>query len=399
MSRLNELIQGLCPNGVLFQSVDMLIKCNIIKTITPSIKIKRSDYKEMGRTPIISQEMELISGYCEIEDKNIPANNYVCFGDHSEQMKYVDFSFVQGADGLKIMCMDESVLNSRFFYYSVLNYYTKHNSYERHFKYLLDTIIPVPPLRVQEEIVRILDEFTGKIFELQERLKEELQARKRQYEYYANKMFPSVKNRNIEWVELGGVATVTKLAGFEFTNYVTYSETGNIIALRGLNVKNGRLVLDDVKYIDNSQLEMLTRSKLHIGDMLFTYVGTIGQVALVDEEERFYLAPNVAMVRLNTEQYLPRYMMYYFLTEKFRCEQISKLLQTSSMQNIPMEKIRKFMLPKLSIAEQEKVISFLKRFDELYNDISEGLLVEFDVRQKQYEYYRNKLLTFKERTI
>ena len=161
-----------------------------------------------------------------------------------------------------------------------------------------------------------------------------------------------------------------------------------------MNVKNGRLVLDDVKYIDGSNLDMLTRSKLRIGDMLFTYVGTVGQVALIDENDRFYLAPNVALIRITDDRFLPEYMMYYFLTDKFKSEQIAKLLQASSMQNIPMEKIRKFKLPLISIEEQNRVVDMLKRFDALCNDISAGLPAEIEARQKQYEYHRDKLLTF-----
>ena len=152
--------------------------------------------------------------------------------------------------------------------------------------------------------------------------------------------------------------------------------------------------MDDVKYIDNSNLEMLSRSKLRIGDMLFTYVGTVGQVALIQENDKYYLAPNVALVRITDERFLPKYMMYYFLTDKFKQEQIAKLLQASSMQNIPMEKIRKFKLPLVSIEEQRKTIDILDRFDTLCNDISAGLPAEIEARQKQYEYYRDKLLTF-----
>ena len=141
---------------------------------------------------------------------------------------------------------------------------------------------------------------------------------------------------------------------------------------------------------------MLSRSKLRVGDMLFTYVGTVGQVALIEENEKYYLAPNVALVRIKDERFLSEYMMYYFLTNKFKQEQISKLLQASSMQNIPMEKIRKFKLPLISIEEQRRTIDILKRFDILCNDISEGLPAEIEGRRKQYEYYRDKLLTFKE---
>lgn len=188
---------------------------------------------------------------------------------------------------------------------------------------------------------------------------------------------------------------VTKLAGFEFTNYVKYSEQGKIIALRGLNVKSGHLVLDDVKYIDNSDFSKLSRSKLHIGDMLFTYVGTVGQVALIDEDDKYYLAPNVSLIRLQTDAVLPKFMMYFFRTSLFWNQQINKLLQQSSMQNIPMEKIRKFSIPVPSLATQKKIIEILDRFDTLVNDISQGIPAEIEARKKQYEFYRDKLLSFK----
>ena len=198
-------------------------------------------------------------------------------------------------------------------------------------------------------------------------------------------------------IELGDIATVTKLAGFEFSEYVTYSDNGKIIALRGLNVKNGKLNLDGVKYIDTSDLSKLTRSKLYIGDMLFTYVGTVGQVALVDENDKYYLAPNVALIRADKSVLNPEYMRYYFQTNNFWNTQINRLLQSSSMQNIPMEKIRKFKIEIPTLKEQQRIVSILDRFDTLCNDIGEGLPAEIEARNKQYEYYRDKLLTFKSR--
>lgn len=89
---------------------------------------------------------------------------------------------------------------------------------------------------------------------------------------------------------MGDIADVTKLAGFEFTEHVVYSDEGNVIALRGLNIKNGQLILNDVKYIDGSNFSKLSRSKLFIDDIMFTYVGTVGEVAIIKENDRFYLA-------------------------------------------------------------------------------------------------------------
>lgn len=148
MTSLEKLIQQLCPDGVEYITIGNLIRHRIISVITPTIKVKRNDYLDTGKTPVVSQEIEYISGYCNLIDKNIPCANYVCFGDHSEHIKYVDFAFVQGADGLKIMRTDEMMVSARYLFHVLSNFYQCHNNYERHFKYLTDTTIPVPPLPV-----------------------------------------------------------------------------------------------------------------------------------------------------------------------------------------------------------------------------------------------------------
>lgn len=188
MNRLDKLVRAVCQNGVNHIAIGQLIKQKRIITITPSIKIKRNDYLVDGATPIISQEAEYISGYCNLADKNIPKDNYVCFGDHSEHIKFIDFAFVQGADGLKIMRTDETVLSTRYLFHAASNFYCRHNNYERHFKYFADTIIPLPPLSVQQEIVRILDSFTELTAELNEKLAAELTARRKQYEHYRDEL-------------------------------------------------------------------------------------------------------------------------------------------------------------------------------------------------------------------
>ena len=197
-------------------------------------------------------------------------------------------------------------------------------------------------------------------------------------------------------VELDSIGDITKLAGFEFSEYVKYSDEGNIIALRGLNVKNGKLILNDVKYIDKSDFSKLDRSKLYENDILYTYVGTVGQVGLVDSDDKYYLAPNVARIRITDNKVIPQYVMYFLQTPEFKMNQLDKLSGSSSMKNITMTNIRKFKIPVPPLDEQKKIVEILDRFDKLCNDISEGLPAEIEARQKQYEYYRDKLLTFKE---
>lgn len=164
---------------------------------------------------------------------------------------------------------------------------------------------------------------------------------------------------------MGDVADVTKLAGFEFTEHVVYSDEGNIIALRGLNIKNGRLVLDDVKYIDGSNFSKLTRSKLYVDDIMFTYVGTVGEVTIIKENDRFYLAPNVSRIRVQSND-SPKYISHYMRTDSFYRHVIFPFIATSSQPALSMENIRKFeiCLPQ-NREEQDRLSEYFEDLDHL----------------------------------
>lgn len=175
------------------------------------------------------------------------------------------------------------------------------------------------------------------------------------------------KGYNEDWEQrkLGDIAEVTKLAGFEFTEHVVYSDAGNIIALRGLNIKNGQLILDDVKYIDGSNFSKLNRSKLFIDDIMLTYVGTVGEVAIIKGNNRFYLAPNVSRIRVQSND-SPKFISHYMRTDNFKNKVIFPLIATSSQPALSMENIRKFMInmPK-NRDEQDCLAEYFDHLDHL----------------------------------
>ncbi len=387
MSRLNELIQKLCPNGV---------DCYPIKELA-DVGTGSSNGNEAvddGQYPffIRSQSVKRKNNYEYNEEAIIIPGE----GGIGEIYHYINGKYALHQRVYRIHFTKNVVDTKYAYHYFSANFknFIMKKAVSATVKsirkpMIQEFMLPVPPLEVQREIVRILDSFTL----LTAELTAELTARKKQYEFYRDELLKF--DNSIPMVTLGDVATVTKLAGFEFTKYVNYSDEGKIIALRGLNVKNGKLDLTDVKYIDNSDLSKLSRSKLHIGDMLFTYVGTIGQVALIDKEDKYYLAPNVALIRSTTDKLIPEYMRYYFQSGKFWHTQINRLIQSSSMKNIPMEKIRKFKLPLPPIEVQKRLVKVLDNFDAICSDLNIGLPAEIKARQKQYEYYRDKLLNFK----
>ena len=387
MSKLDKLLRELCPDGVEHKKLVDAV------SIERGKRVVRSQLSISGKYPVYQNSLTPL-GYHT--DYNYNANTtFIIVAGAAGEIGFSDKAFWAADDCFTVVC-PENVLN-RYIYHLLLNNQNQLASKVRKASIprlsrsaIENLVIPIPPLDVQCEIVRILDNFTN----LTAELTAELTARKTQYAYYRDKLLKA--ETNAYKYKLGESATVTKLAGFEFTNYVTYSENGNIIALRGLNVKNGRLDLHDVKYVDKSDFSKLERSKLHIGDMLFTYVGTVGQVAIVDEEDKYYLAPNVALIRCNKEVLLPQYMKYYFQTTRFWDKQIRRLLQSSSMQNIPMEKIRKFEIAVPPLDVQNRIVNVLDNFEKICSDLNIGLPAEIEARQKQYEYYRDKLLTFKE---
>lgn len=163
--------------------------------------------------------------------------------------------------------------------------------------------------------------------------------------------------------KLGEIADITKLAGFEFTTYVTYSNKGNIPAIRGLNVKNGKFIFEDVKYIDGSDFSKLNRSKLLANDIVFTYVGTIGEAAIIPQNVNWYLAPNVSRIRLKKLD--SQFILQLLLNPEFRKREIEIWIATSSQPALSMENIRKFTLYIPTYEEQIKIGNFFKNLDTL----------------------------------
>ena len=365
MTQLETLIQTLCPNGVHWFSVNDLIKQKIVYTVSASIKLKRNDYLTEGATPIISQEEEFISGYTNVTDKNITEREYVCFGDHSEHIKYVDFAFVQGADGLKIMYCNQDALSAKYFYYAVSNFYKKHCNYERHFKYLQELQIPLPPLAVQSEIVRVLDKFTL----YKSELAAALAARLRQYEYYRDKLLTF--DDSVKRVKLGEVAEIG--TGSSNTN------EGKEEGLYPFYVRSQTPLRKDTYEYDETAI-ITAGDGVGVGKV-FHFVN--GKYAL---HQRAY---RIHPVDTNI---LPKYLFYYMRTtfEGY----IHKTMFHSSVSSIRRPMLVEYPIPLPPLSEQERIVSILDRFDKLCHDIREGLPAEIDLRQKQYEHYRDKLLTF-----
>ncbi|MBJ6364546.1 restriction endonuclease subunit S [Staphylococcus hominis] len=166
-----------------------------------------------------------------------------------------------------------------------------------------------------------------------------------------------------EEVELGQISNVTKLAGYEFTNNIKYTNDGDIIAIRALNIKNGKLDLSQVKKITKETSNNLLRSKLYKNDIVLTYTGSkYGEVALINQNEKFHLAPNVCKVTV-ASNVNPYYIFLIMQTRSFKI-QMKNFGVGSSQPTIPMKNIRKLKILLPSLEHQNKIVKVLKPLDE-----------------------------------
>ena len=138
------------------------------------------------------------------------------------------------------------------------------------------------------------------------------------------------------------------------------------------------------------------RSNLEVGDVLFSGTGTIGETAVITKEpSNWNIKQGVYTIKPDQTRIVPQFLRYLLTSEQMKTAYMKKVAG-GTVKSIPMAEMRKLLIPVPSIDEQKRIVLLLSRFDTLCNDLKEGLPAEIEARQRQYEYYRDRLLTFKE---
>lgn len=194
-----------------------------------------------------------------------------------------------------------------------------------------------------------------------------------------------------EWIEksLGEIAEVTKLAGFEFTKYIKYIDNGEIIALRALNLKNGELDLSDIKRISRKVSEGLTRSKIYKDDILLTYTGNgYGDCAIIEENDKYHLAPNICKIIPNQNVIYP-YYLYCYIRSKAFYNQMSNNMTGSGQPTIPMKTIRLLKIPVPDMSVQVKIANIIRSLNQ---KIRNNKVINNNLLDQVLTLYRNKFV-------
>ena len=329
---------------------------------------------------------------------------------------------------IKIELDNSKILNRYYWHFSKSNQYwrqaeklvSKGGQQQFNTNAVERVIVPVPPLDVQNRIVKVLDNFEKICSDLNIGLPAEIEARQKQYEYYRDKLLTFAETGNTilsraeqsralikllqyvygcVWLELGDVIVSlnTGLNPRKFFKLNTEDATNYYITIR--EMKDGKIVPSEKTDRMNNEARKLcnNRSNLEVGDVLFSGTGTIGETAVIEKEpSNWNIKEGVYAIKPNQTMIQPMYLRYILMTDFIKKEYMKKAAG-GTVQSVPMGELKKIRIPVPSLQEQNRIVGVLKQLDDLCNDLTSGLPAEIEARQKQYEYYRDKLLTFEER--
>ena len=383
MSRLDELIKELCPNGVEYKEL------KDICVIKKGVQLNKEKLLEEAEYPVINGGI-LPSGYWN--DYNVKENTITISqgGASAGYVQYISTKFWAGAHCYYLELKDKNI-NYRYIYHFIKMKQDKLTSSQVgagipsvEKKILENLLIPVPPLEVQDEIARILDDYTKSVEELEEKLNKELIARKKQYSWYRDYLL-KFENK-VEVVTLGDISEYSK----------------DKIDIKELNSENYigiENMLQDAKGVIKSSC-LLTEgrcTKFFEGDIL---IGNIRPYL-----KKIWLSDriggantDVLVIKKSIESIDNKYLFFVLSSEKF-FSYVMKSVKAGKMPRGNKEMIMKYQFPLPPLEVQKRIVEVLDNFEKICNDLNIGLSGEIETRQKQYEYYRNILLTFNNEEI
>lgn len=381
MSKLQELIRELCPDGVEYKTIQETVGVNRGKRLT------KRQLSDDGKYDVYHGSKDSILG--KYTDYNAPGNTVIIINTGGiGGVKFLDKPF-WCSDG-SFWLGQSHYVNPKYLYYYLAGYEDFFYSQRRVGG--VPTIdrsvvekfeIPIPPLEVQEEIVRILDHFTNLAAELQA----ELQARKEQYEYYRNKLLTFDKiggTQSVTWMRMSEIGTFIRGKRFVRTDIV--SDGVPCIQYYGLYAtqSKGRLrneLASKMRYAQKNDVVIVAagENKEDIG---------IGLAWLGEEPAAVHDACFIFRSNL-----YPQYVSHY-LRSNYYHKQIVKYVSEGKICSISAKGLGNAMIPIPAYEEQVRIATLLNNFDALVSDLSQGLPAEISAVQEQYEYYRNKLLSF-----
>ena len=398
MSKLDDLINKLCPNGVEYKTLGEVVEFRAgwgFPETEQGLTEGKYPFYKVG--DMNNSEMFMDT-----------ANNYIS-EDTSKKLKckpapkgtiiFPKIGATMNTNKKRILtkesCYDNNVMgiiaksiNDRFLYYFFSQYRLIDFAKGTGAVPSLDTNrlkslqIPVPPLPVQEEIVRILDTFTS----LTAELTAELTARRKQYEYYRDSLL--TRETKVEVKKLGEVCLQTE-------NVKWKTEKGEYQYIDLTSVDRETHSITETVKIDSSNAPSRAQQIVKENDVLFgTTRPMLKRTAFITKEfDNQICSTGYCVLRANSELVNPRYIYHQISTSSFY-KYVDSHQQGASYPAISDSDVKKFPIPLPPLDVQQRIVNVLDNFDAICTDLKIGLPAEIEARKKQYEYYRDMLLSF-----
>ena len=385
MSRIDELIQQLCPDGVEYKPLEELCFLSRGKVIS-------KDYlrNHPGIYPVFSSQTADDGVFGKIDSFEYDGEylTWTTDGANAGSVFFRSGRFnITNVCGLIKLKLPEIRLRFLFYWLRVVapSYVNAGMGNPKLMSNVMGTILcPIPPLPVQEEIVRILDKFTA----LEAELEAELEARRKQYEFYRDQLLTF--GDEVEWKPLGEVCDdIQNIRWSEVNDQMFY-----YIDLSSVDRDFHKITT--VCVITNAKAPSRAQQIVQKNDILFgTTRPLLKRFCIIPEKYSGQIcSTGYCVLRPKQTIVLPLWIYYQISLQRFY-DHIEKYQKGVSYPAITDSDVKRYRIPVPPLAEQERIVAILDKFDALVNDISSGLPAELEMRRKQYEYYRDRLLTFK----
>lgn len=332
-------------------------------------QINKSEYMESGKYPIVDQGKEFIIGYTNDDNKICKnASSCIVFGDHTRQIKYVNFDFVVGADGTKIFKeKDSKKFDIKFLYYQFSSKEIESLGYSRHFKLVKQMDFAIPPLPEQKRIVAKLDKLFGKIDKAIALHQKNIDEAEAFMGSVLNEVFGELEEK-YEKVSLDSVSDL--IDGDRGKNYpkkTDFLDSGYCLFLNAKNVTKFGFKFEEKQFITKEKDESLRKGRLKKEDIVITTRGTIGNVSIYDDSvlyENVRINSGMAIIRIkNMDKLYNRFIYKYLYSPQF-LNYLNDVQSGSAQPQITIKNLKEsyFSIPPLQT--QQKIVTYLDEISE-----------------------------------
>ncbi|HEM4557434.1 TPA: restriction endonuclease subunit S [Streptococcus suis] len=369
MNHIEKMLQDYCPNGVEWKELG-----EVLDYEQPTKYIVNSkDYNEEYPIPVLTAGQTFILGHTNETEGVYAASKekpIIIFDDFTTASKWVDFEFKVKSSAMKILTIQNEQVSKVLIRY--VWHYLGTITYKpaQHGRQWIGTYskikIPIPPLKIQEEIVQILDKFTEYVTELT--------LRQKQYNYFRDYLlnFDSDSsggaNNKVYQVEWKMLKDIAKLKNGKDWKSLSVGD----VPVYGSGGAMGEFVSE---YAYNKPTVLIPRK------------GSISNLFYL--EKPFWNVDTIYYTEIDESQLVPRYLYYYLATID-----LESMATNPTRPSLTQAILDKIPIPVPSLPIQQRIVQVLDNFDAVCNDLNIGLPKEIELRQKQYDYYREKLLTF-----